>query len=309
MTASPLAQKATDAFNAPICETDPEIAELLDSELGRQRSGLEMIASENFVPRAVLQCQGSVLTNKYAEGYPGRRYYGGCEYVDQVETIACERAKALFGAEYANVQPHSGAQANAAVYQALVKPGDTVLGLALDHGGHLTHGMKINFSGRFYHAEAYGVNPETFRIDPEIIRQRTFDGAKILAERLLADDVKANGIFVLTGGTDVHLVMVDLRNSEMDGQQGEDLLAACGITINRNTVPFDPRPASVASGLRIGTSALATCGFGPKEYEEVSDIIGTALAAGPSADVTALKARVDKLAEDFPLYPDLDQIH
>ena len=182
MTASPLAQKATDAFNAPICETDPEIAELLDSELGRQRSGLEMIASENFVPRAVLQCQGSVLTNKYAEGYPGR----------------------------------------------------------------------------FYHAEAYGVNPETFRTDPEIIRQRTLDGAKILAERLLADDVKANGISVLTGGTDVHLVMVDLRNSEMDGQQGEDLLAACGITINRNTVPFDPRPASVASGPRIGTSALAT---------------------------------------------------
>ena len=217
MTASPLAQKATDAFNAPICETDPEIAELLDSELGRQRSGLEMIASENFVPRAVLQCQGSVLTNKYAEGYPGR----------------------------------------------------------------------------FYHAEAYGVNPETFRTDPEIIRQRTLDGAKILAERLLADDVKANGISVLTGGTDVHLVMVDLRNSEMDGQQGEDLLAACGITINRNTVPFDPRPASVASGLRIGTSALATRGFGPKEYD----------------DVTALKARVDKLAEDFPLYPDLDQIH
>ena len=356
MTASPLAQKATDAFNAPICETDPEIAELLDSELGRQRNGLEMIASENFVPRAVLQCQGSVLTNKYAEGYPGHRYYGGCEYVDQIETIARERAKALFGAEYANVQPHSGAQANAAVYQALVKPGDTVLGLALDHGGHLTHGMKINFSGRFYHAEAYGVNPVTFRIDPEIIRQRalethpamiiggwsaypriedfkamkeiadevgakfwvdmahfaglvaaglhpspvpyadvvsstshktfggprsgfilakqeyakklnssvfpgqqggplmhviagkavsfkvagtpefkdrmqrTLDGAKILAERLLADDVKANGISVLTGGTDVHLVMVDLRNSEMDGQQGEDLLAACGIT-------------------------------------------------------------------------------
>lgn len=165
MTASPLAQKATGAFNAPICETDPEIAELLDSELGRQRNGLEMIASENFVPRAVLQCQGSVLTNKYAEGYPGR----------------------------------------------------------------------------FYHAEAYGVNPETFRIDPEIIRQRTLDGAKILAERLLADDVKANGISVLTGGTDVHLVMVDLRNSEMDGQQGEDLLAACGITINRNTVPFETR--------------------------------------------------------------------
>ena len=176
-------------------------------------------------------------------------------------------------------------------------------------GSVLTNKYAEGYPGRFYHAEAYGVNPETFRIDPEIIRQRTFDGAKILAERLLADDVKANGISVLTGGTDVHLVMVDLRNSEMDGQQGEDLLAACGITINRNTVPFDPRPASVASGLRIGTSALATRGFGPKEYEEVADIIGTALAAGPSADVTALKARVDKLAEDFPLYPDLDQIH
>lgn len=435
MTASPLAQTPNDKFNAPIAEADPEIAEILDAELSRQQNGLEMIASENFVPRAVLQAQGSVLTNKYAEGYPGRRYYGGCEQVDKLETIARERAKSLFGAEYVNVQPHSGAQANAAVYQALVKPGDTVLGLALDHGGHLTHGMKINFSGRFYHAEAYGVNPETFRIDPEIIRQRalethpamiiggwsaypriedfkamkeiadevgakfwvdmahfaglvaaglhpspvpyadvvsstahktlggprsgfilakqeyakklnsavfpgqqggplmhviagkavafkvaaspefkdrmqrTLDGAKILAERLMADDVKNNGISVLTGGTDVHLVMVDLRSSEMDGQQGEDLLAQCGITINRNTVPFDPRPASVASGLRIGTSALATRGFGPKEYEEVADIIGTALAAGKDADVEALKARVIKLTEDFPLYPGLDQIH
>ena len=210
MTASPLAQKATDAFNAPICETDPEIAELLDSELGRQRSGLEMIASENFVPRAVLQCQGSVLTNKYAEGYPGRRYYGGCEYVDQVETIACERAKALFGAEYANVQPHSGAQANAAVYQALVKPGDTVLGLALDHGGHLTHGMKINFSGRFYHAEAYGVNPETFRIDPEIIRQRALEthpamiiGGGIATSPFLNPGVSHNAFIAKMAGMDV----------------------------------------------------------------------------------------------------------
>lgn len=175
MTASPLAQTPNDMFNAPIAEADPEIAEILDAELSRQQNGLEMIASENFVPRAVLQAQGSVLTNKYAEGYPGRRYYGGCEQVDKIETIARERAKSLFDAEYANVQPHSGAQANAAVYQALVKPGDTVLGLALDHGGHLTHGMKINFSGRFYHAEAYGVNPETFRIDPEIIRQRALE--------------------------------------------------------------------------------------------------------------------------------------
>ena len=428
-------QQSYDVLNSSISQVDPEIAALLDGELERQRGGLEMIASENFVPKAVLQAQGSVLTNKYAEGYPGRRYYGGCEWVDQVENLARDRAKALFGAEYANVQPHSGAQANAAVYQALIKPGDTVLGLALEHGGHLTHGMKINFSGRFYHAESYGVDPKTFRIEPEIIRQRalethpaliiggwsaypriedfaamkeiadevgakfwvdmahfagmvaaglhpspvpyadvvsstahktlggprsgfilarqeyakklnssvfpgnqggplmhviaakavafklagtpefkermerTLEGAKILAERLMAKDVADNGITVLTGGTDVHLVMVDLRNSEMDGRQGEDLLARIGITVNRNTVPFDPRPASVASGLRIGTSALATRGFGPAQYEEVADVIGTALAQGPQADLDALKARVDRLVEAFPLYPELDQTH
>ena len=168
-------QQSYDVLNSSISQVDPEIAALLDGELERQRGGLEMIASENFVPKAVLQAQGSVLTNKYAEGYPGKRYYGGCEWVDQVENLARDRAKALFGAEYANVQPHSGAQANAAVYQALIKPGDTVLGLALDHGGHLTHGMKINFSGRFYHAESYGVDPDTFRIEPEIIRQRALE--------------------------------------------------------------------------------------------------------------------------------------
>lgn len=428
-------QQSYDVLNSSISQVDPEIAALLDGELERQRGGLEMIASENFVPKAVLQAQGSVLTNKYAEGYPGRRYYGGCEWVDQVESLARDRAKALFGAEYANVQPHSGAQANAAVYQALIKPGDTVLGLALDHGGHLTHGMKINFSGRFYHAESYGVDPDTFRIEPEIVRQRalethpaliiggwsaypriedfaamkeiadevgakfwvdmahfagmvaaglhpspvpyadvvsstahktlggprsgfilarqeyarklnssvfpgnqggplmhviaakavafklagtpefkermerTLEGAQILAERLMAKDVADNGITVLTGGTDVHLVMVDLRNSEMDGRQGEDLLAKIGITVNRNTVPFDPRPASVASGLRIGTSALATRGFGPAQYEEVADVIGTALAQGPQVDLDALKTRVDRLVEAFPLYPELDQTH
>lgn len=428
-------QQSYDVLNSSISQVDPEIAALLDGELERQRGGLEMIASENFVPKAVLQAQGSVLTNKYAEGYPDRRYYGGCEWVDQIENLARDRAKALFGAEYANVQPHSGAQANAAVYQALIKPGDTVLGLALDHGGHLTHGMKINFSGRFYHAESYGVDPDTFLIEPEIIRQRalethpaliiggwsaypriedfaamkeiadevgakfwvdmahfagmvaaglhpspvpyadvvsstahktlggprsgfilarqeyakklnssvfpgnqggplmhviaakavafklagtpefkermerTLEGARILAERLMAKDVADNGITVLTGGTDVHLVMVDLRNSEMDGRQGEDLLAKIGITVNRNTVPFDPRPASVASGLRIGTSALATRGFGPAQYEEVADVIGTALAQGPQADLDALKTRVDRLVEAFPLYPELDQTH
>jgi glycine hydroxymethyltransferase len=433
-TRATLPQRAGDLFNSPIAQADPQIAELLNAELRRQEDGLEMIASENFVSRAVLQAQGSVLTNKYAEGYPAHRYYGGCEVVDEIETIAQDRAKSLFHAEYANVQPHSGAQANAAVYQALIKPGDTILGLALDHGGHLTHGMKINFSGKFYKAQSYGVNPDTYRIDPEIIRQRalethpaliiggwsaypriedfqamkeiadevnakfwvdmahfaglvaaglhpspvpyadvvsstahktlggprsgfilaqeqyakklnssvfpgqqggplmhviaakavafgtaatpafknrmqrTLDGAKILAERLNADDVKANGITVLTGGTDVHLVMVDLRNSELDGQQGEDLLAQCGITVNRNTVPFDPRPASIASGLRIGTSALATRGFGEQEYREVADIIALALAHGRDADIEGLRARVAKLTQDFPLYPGLDQI-
>ena len=382
-----------------------------------------------------MAAMGTVLTNKYAEGYPGKRYYGGCECVDIAENLAIERVCKLFGAKYANVQPHSGAQANMAVYQALCQPGDTVLGMSLDNGGHLTHGSPANQSGKLYNMVAYGVDDNGY-IDYEDVRQkaienkpkmiiagasaypraihfdkfaeiakevgaylfvdmahiaglvaagehqnpmeyadvvtttthktlrgprggciltndealakklnsaifpgtqggplmhviagkavafkvaatpefkdrmqRTLDGAKILAERLMADDVKNNGISVLTGGTDVHLVMVDLRNSEMDGKQGEDLLAQCGITINRNTVPFDPRPASVASGLRIGTSALATRGFGPKEYEEVADIIGTALAAGQDVDVDALKAHVDKLAEDFPLYPGLDQIH
>lgn len=416
-------------------QADPELYASMERELGRQRDHLELIASENFTSPAVMEAVGSHLTNKYAEGYPGARYYGGCDYVDEVERLAIDRVTRLFGADHANVQPHSGSQANMAVYAALLQPGDRILGMNLSHGGHLTHGSKASLSGKYFEAHFYGVDPETETIDydalarvaeevrpkliiagasayPRVIdfarfrqvadsvgaylmvdmahigglvaagvhpspvpyadvvtctthktlrgprgaiilcrdelakkidsavfpgtqggplmhviagkavafkvaatpefkdrMQRTLDGAKILAERLMADDVKNNGISVLTGGTDVHLVMVDLRNSEMDGQQGEDLLAQCGITINRNTVPFDPRPASVASGLRIGTSALATRGFGPKEYEEVADIIGAALAAGQDADVDALKARVDKLAEDFPLYPGLDQIH
>ncbi|MBR6459585.1 MAG: serine hydroxymethyltransferase [Actinomycetaceae bacterium] len=425
----------SNVFNETIATVDPEVAAVLESELGRQRTYLEMIASENFVPRAVLQAQGSVLTNKYAEGYPGKRYYGGCEEVDKVETLAIERAKAVFGADYANVQPHSGAQANAAVYHALVRPGDTVMGLELAHGGHLTHGMKINFSGRLYDMVAYGLDPETHRINMDIVREkaletqpkmiiagwsayprhldfeafreiadevgaylwtdmahfaglvaaglhpnpvpycdvvsttihktlggprsgmilsrdgeaygkklnsavfpgqqggplmhvvaakavalglaatddfkdrqaRTLEGAKILAERLLADDVKNAGISLVTGGTDVHLVLVDLRNSDLTGQDGEDLLHEVGITINRNAVPFDPRPPMVTSGLRIGTGALASRGFGAAEFTEVADVIATALVAGKSADVAGLRARVAKLADDFPLYPGLDQ--
>ena len=410
---------------------DPEIAAVLDGELARQQSTLEMIASENFVPRAVLQAQGSVLTNKYAEGYPGKRYYGGCEQVDIAETLAITRAKALFGAEHANVQPHSGATANAAVLHALINAGDKILGLELAHGGHLTHGMKINFSGKLYEVGAYGVDPETFLVDmdkvretalaqrPDVIiggwsayprqldfaafrsiadevgaklwvdmahfaglvaaglhpspvphadvvsstahktlggprsgfivsreefakkidsavfpgqqggplmhviaakavsfkiagsaefrerQERTLAGARILADRLLASDVAAAGVSVLTGGTDVHLVLVDLRHSDLDGQQAEDLMHRVGITVNRNAVPFDPRPPRVTSGLRIGTPALATRGFGDAEFTEVADVIATALKGG--ADVDALRVRVAKLAADFPLYAGLQQ--
>lgn len=424
-------------FNQSLAELDPEIAQVLDQELGRQRSTLEMIASENFVPRAVLQAQGSVLTNKYAEGYPGRRYYGGCEYVDIAENLARDRAKKVFDAGYANVQPHSGAQANAAIYHALLQPGDTVLGLELAHGGHLTHGMKLNFSGKNYNAVAYGVSPQDNLIHMDDVRakaletkpkmiiagwsaypriedfaafreiadevgaylwvdmahfaglvaadlhpnpvkyadvvtttihktiggprsgmilakefeplgkklnsavfpgqqggplmhvvaakavalkvagteefrdrqRRTLEGAKIIAHRLMQEDVRKAGVDVLTGGTDVHLVLVDLRNSEMDGQQAEDLLHNAGITVNRNAVPFDPRPPAVTSGLRIGTPALATRGFAAADFEEVADIIAVALRDGAMADVEALSARVDKLTEQFPLYPGLDQTH
>nr|WP_218063487.1 serine hydroxymethyltransferase [Arthrobacter wenxiniae] len=406
---------------------DPEIAAVLKDELGRQRDTLEMIASENFAPRAVLEAQGSVLTNKYAEGYPGRRYYGGCEYVDVAENLAIQRVKDLFGAEYANVQPHSGAQANAAALAAMITPGDKILGLSLAHGGHLTHGMKLNFSGKLYQVAAYQVEEDTFRIDmdklreqaiaekPQVIiagwsayprhldfeafrsiadevgallwtdmahfaglvaaglhpspvphsdvvtstvhktlagprsgvilakqewakklnsavfpgqqggplmhviaakavafkvaageefkerQQRVLEGAKIIADRLNAADVAEAGVSVLTGGTDVHLVLVDLRNSTLDGQQAEDLLHSVGITVNRNAVPFDPRPPMVTSGLRIGTPALATRGFGAPEFTEVAEIIAAALKGG--ADVDALGARVKKLTADFPLYP------
>jgi len=418
--------------NLPLAEVDPEIAAVLDRELARQRTYLEMIASENFVPVSVLQSQGSVLTNKYAEGYPGRRYYGGCEEVDVAESLAIERAKALFGAEFANVQPHSGATANAAVLHAIARPGDTLLGLSLDHGGHLTHGMKINFSGRLFNIVAYGVDPETSLVDMDEVRrlalehkpkviiagwsayprqldfaafraiadevgaylwvdmahfaglvaagvhpnpvphahvvsstvhktiggprsgfiltndadlakkinsavfpgqqggplmhviaakatafkiagtdefkdrqERTLRGAAILAERLTRQDVKDAGIAVRSGGTDVHLVLVDLRDAAIDGKQAEDLLHEAHITVNRNAVPNDPRPPMITSGLRIGTSALATRGFGDAEFTEVADVI--ALALLPGADIDALRARVDVLASGFPLYPGLSQ--
>jgi glycine hydroxymethyltransferase len=414
--------------NAPLSDVDPEVASAIAGELHRQQSTLEMIASENFAPLGVLEAQGSVMTNKYAEGYPGRRYYGGCEYVDVTEQLAIDRAKELFGAEHANVQPHSGAQANIAVYFAMLQPGDTILGLDLAHGGHLTHGMKINYSGKMFNVAAYHVGPDG-RVDmdevarlahehrPKMIvagwsayprqldfaafrriadetgallmvdmahfaglvaaglhpspvpyadvvtstthktlcgprgglilcreeytkkinsavfpgtqggplehviaakavalkiaatddfaerQRRTIDGARILADRLLREDSTKAGVKVLTGGTDVHLVLVDLVDSELTGRDAEDRLHDIGITVNRNAVPNDPRPPMVTSGLRIGTPALATRGFQQDEFAEVADII--ALALQPSYDSAALSARVHDLADRHPLYPSL----
>jgi glycine hydroxymethyltransferase len=416
-----------DFFTRPVADVDPEIAQVLADELARQEATLEMIASENFVPQAVLDCQGSVLTNKYAEGYPGKRYYGGCEHVDVAEQLAIDRAKELFGAEHANVQPHSGAQANAAFYHALIQPGDTVLGMQLDHGGHLTHGMKINFSGRLYDIVAYGVREEDSWVDmdqvarladehqPKLIlagwsaypRQLDFAAFREIADSVgaflvvdmahfaglvaadehpspvphadvvtttihktlggprsglilcreehakkinsavfpgqqggplmhviaakavalkiaaseafrerqrvtregaaaLADEMVSGGLNVLTGGTDVHLVLADLRESELDGQQAEDRLHEIGITVNRNAVPFDPRPPAVSSGLRIGTPALATRGFGVEEFREIGRITVAALTGDfGDAERQELSERTRALAEAHPLYPQL----
>ncbi len=411
-----MSELSPDYFLKPVAEVDPEIAEVLKDEAARQERTLEMIASENFVPQSVLDCQGSVLTNKYAEGYPGRRYYGGCEFVDIAEQLAIDRAKAIFGADHVNVQPHSGAQANSAVYMALLEPGDRILGMKLDHGGHLTHGMKINFSGLFYDIVAYGVREEDSRLDmdelaeiaedakPKLIvagwsayprqldfqrfreiadsvgallvadmahfaglvaaeehpspvpycdvvtttthktlgggrggmilcreeyakkidsrvfpghqggplmhtiagkavtfkiaqsdlfrerQRRTREGAAIVAEEMISA-----GVNVLTGGTDVHLVLADLRESELDGKQAEDRLHDIGITVNRNAVPFDPRPPAVSSGLRIGTPALATRGFQADDFREVGRVIGEALTGDCQGSVLT-----NKYAEGYP---------
>ena len=409
----------------PLADLDPEVAEAIELERKRQQNTLEMIASENFVPRAVMQSQGSVLTNKYAEGYPGRRYYGGCEYVDIVEDLAIARVKELFGAEHANVQPHSGAQANNAVMHALLNPGDTIMGLSLAHGGHLTHGMKLNVSGKLYNVVAYSVDENGY-VDMEQVRElalaerpkliiagwsayprqldfaafraiadeigaylwvdmahfaglvaaglhpnpvphahvvsstvhktlggprsgfilcteelkkkidsavfpgqqggplmhviaakatafkiaasegfkerqkRTIEGAQILAKRLLEQDVKDAGVSIASGGTDVHLVLVDLRHHALNGKEAEDLLHDAGITVNRNAVPNDPRPPMVTSGLRIGTPALATRGFDAEGFTEVANIIASVLL--PNPDIAALRARVEVLCAKYPLY-------
>jgi glycine hydroxymethyltransferase len=426
-----VSELSPDYFNRPLAEVDPEIADALRGELEREQGTLEMIASENFVPRAVLECQGSVMTNKYAEGYPGRRYYGGCEWVDVSEQLAIDRAKALFGAEHANVQPHSGAQANTAVYHALLAPGETIMGLSLAHGGHLTHGMKINVSGRLYDIAAYEVDRESSVIDmdevariarerrPKLLlagwsayprqldfarfreiadevgallmvdmahfaglvaaglhpnpvelgadvvtttthktlggpragvilckqelakkidsavfpgqqggplehviaakavafriaaselfaerQQRTVDGARALARELLK---AGHGVNVLTGGTDVHLILVDLRETEpaLTGRQAEDRLHDVQITVNRNAIPFDPLPPMEASGLRIGTPALATRGLQEEDFEEIGRILAVALTPEYESRAGELAERVGAIVERYPLYESL----
>jgi glycine hydroxymethyltransferase len=411
---------------APLGEVDPEIAAVLEGELRRQRQTLEMIASENFVPQAVLDAVGSVLTNKYAEGYPGRRYYGGCEEVDVAEQLAIDRAKELFGAEHANVQAHAGAQANNAAYMALIEPGDTILGLALDHGGHLSHGMKINVSGKLYNPVPYHVSRDDFLVDMDEVRSlaeehrpklivagwsaypRQLDfaafreiadsvGAKLMVDmahfaglvaadehpnpvehadvvtttihktlcgprsgmilcreehakaidkaifpgqqggplmhtiaakavalhiassaqfkrrqrqtisnaRELAAGLEAGGVPVLTGGTDVHLVLVDLTPTGLDGQTAEDRLDEVGITVNRNAIPFDPRPPLNPSGLRIGTPALTTRGMGEAEMAEIAAVIATTLTGDFVFEKDGLSARTEALMNRHPLYPEL----
>jgi glycine hydroxymethyltransferase len=419
-----------DLNGRPLAEVDPQIAEVLGLELARQQDTLELIASENFVPRAVLECQGSVLTNKYAEGYPGARYYGGCEYVDISEQLAIDRAKELFGADHANVQPHAGAQANAAVYHALLTPGDTIMGLSLAHGGHLTHGMKKNVSGRLYNIVAYEVDRDSSLIDmdalaelarehrPKLLlagwsayprqldfqrfreiadevgallmvdmahfaglvaaglhpnpidfgadvvtttthktlcgprggiilcqeryakeidsavfpgqqggplehviaakavalriaasegfrerQRRTLEGASALAESLLR---AGHGVNVLTGGTDVHLLLADLRESELSGQDAENRLHEIRITVNRNAVPFDPRPPRVTSGLRIGSPALTTRGLGRDDFLEIGEIIGVALGPAFEERREELLERVAAIVERYPLYAELE---
>jgi glycine hydroxymethyltransferase len=412
----------TQLRSAGLAEVDPEIAELLGRELERQRGQIELIASENFTWPSVLEAIGSTPTNKYAEGYPGRRYYGGCEVVDEIEQTAIDRARELFGAEHANVQPHAGAQANMAAYAAVLEHGDTILSLSLDHGGHLTHGLKVNFSGRQYTIAHYGVSRETMVVDyddvlrlakehrPKLIvcggsaYPRTVDaerfreiadevGAYLLCDmahfaglvaaglhpnpvphshfvtstthktlagpragfilcrdehakdvdrsvfpgmqggplmhtiaakaacfRIAATEafrdyqrqVRANadalaealiegGLDVLTGGTDTHLLQVDLRNSEWDGKQAQDRLEEVKVTVNRNTVPFDERPPMISSGIRIGTPAATMRGFDEDDFREVGEIICTALSSAP--DLDALRSRAEALCAKRPLYP------
>ena len=404
---------------------DPEIQKAIDQELSRQREKLEMIASENIVSTAVMQAQGSILTNKYAEGYPGKRYYGGCEYVDIVEQLAIDRAKKLFGAEYANVQPHSGAQANTAVYFALLQPGDTILGMNLTDGGHLTHGSPVNISGKYFKIIPYGVDKETERIDydelerlakehqPKLIvggasaysrvidfermaqiaksvgayfmvdmahiaglvaaglhpspvpyadvvtttthktlrgprgglilcrdaefgkqfnkaifpgiqggplmhviaakavafKEALSDEFKVYQQQVLdnakalADELVKKGFRIVSGGTDNHLMLVDLRSKNITGKEAQFLLDEIGITANRNTIPFEPLSPFVTSGIRLGTPALTTRGLKEEDIREVADIIADVIEnREDSAVIEAAKAKIQAICKKFPLY-------
>ena len=413
-------------LNQSLADTDPAVFEAIEAELSRQQTTLEMIASENFAPVAVMQAQGSVLTNKYAEGYPGRRYYGGCEHVDVVEQLAIDRLNALFGSDYANVQPHSGSQANASAMAAMLDPGDTILGLDLAHGGHLTHGMRLNFSGKLYKVAAYHVREDDHLVDmddvarlahehrPKVIvagwsaypRHLDFAafreiadsvGARLMVDmahfaglvaagehpspvpyadittttihktlggprsgmilckeelakdidrsvfpgtqggplmhiiaakavalgiaqsepfkarqrqtvanaRAFADELIAGGIDVLTGGTDVHLVLVDLGPTGLDGKTAENRLEEVGITVNRNAIPFDERPPMNPSGLRIGTPALTTRGLTEDDLREIARVISIALSDRFDAEKDPLSERSSALMDEYPLYPQL----
>jgi glycine hydroxymethyltransferase len=410
-------------LRSPLAQVDPTIAALIRRETERQEYGLELIASENFVSIAVLEAMGSPLTNKYAEGLPKKRYYGGCEVVDEVEQLAIDRAKRLFGAEHANVQPHAGAQANMAAYFAVMKPGETLLGLALPHGGHLTHGASVNFSGMWFRAVQYGVREETGRIDYEQVRalaraerpkvivaggsayarivdfptmrsiadeveavlvvdmahfaglvaggvypnpvphaqlvtttthktlrgprgglvlctaeyakaldKEVFPGlqggplehviaAKAVAlheamqpefkvyaaqvvknARVLAAALIARGFAIVSGGTDSHLFLVDLRPKGLTGKEAEQLLDRAGITVNKNTIPGDPQSPFVTSGIRLGTSALTTRRFGEAEMDKVATLIDTVLTKKDDRTAARVKQEVRELTEEFPLY-------
>ena len=410
-----------------LAKQDPNVKAVIDQELMRQRDKLEMIASENIVSQAVMEAQGSVLTNKYAEGYPGKRYYGGCEHVDVVETLAIERAKRLFGAEHANVQPHSGSQANFAVYFAMLKPGDTIVGMNLSHGGHLTHGSPVNVSGTYFNVVPYGVNAETQQIDYDEFRKivleakpkmiiaggsaysrqidfkkmadvahevgaifmvdmahfaglvaaglhpnpveyadivtttthktlrgprggmilckeeyaKAIDKAvfpgiqggplmhviaakavalgealqpefKVYAEqviknaKVLAAELIAKGLTIVSGGTDTHVMLVDVRNTGLTGKEAEHLLDEIGITANKNTIPFDPASPFVTSGVRLGTPALTTRGLKEDDMKEIADIIATVLQnPEDTAKHQDAAKRVAALCEKYPLYPNL----
>lgn len=409
-------------------EKDAQVYEAIGKELGRQRDKIELIASENFVSRPVMEALGTVLTNKYAEGYPGKRYYGGCEYVDVVEELARDRAKKLFGADHVNVQPHSGAQANMAVYFSVLEPGDTVLGMNLAHGGHLTHGSPVNFSGKWYRFVAYGVDPHTHRIDYEEVRRvaiehkpklivagasaypRTIDFAKFreiadevgaylmvdmahiaglvatghhmspvpyadfvtttthktlrgprggmilckeehakaidkavfpgmqggplmhviaakavaLGEALtdefhtysenvvqnaktLAEALNQHGFQLVSGGTDNHLILIDVRNLGLTGRKVEHLLDEVGITTNKNTIPFDPESPFVTSGIRIGTAAVTSRGMDQAAMEEIASLIAMTLKNPEDTNIHAeVRKRVASLTEKYPLYPELN---